>query len=147
MNCQDCQNELLQQPIVSADAQKHLDGCAECRAFAQTLTLAVPPAPAPALDARVLDSCRGVLAAQRRLRQSRRRRTWLGVAAAAVVLLGVTLVQLRNPAAPDPVTPRENAWVATGEYTEALSWDVGVSLSTTELDQMELDLEFLTAGL
>ena len=28
------------------------------------------------------------------------------------------------------------------EYTEALSWDVGVSLSSAELDQVELDLEW-----
>ena len=32
-------------------------------------------------------------------------------------------------------------------YTEALSWDVDVSLSSTELDRMEFDLAMLNAGL
>ena len=83
MNCQDCQNELLQHPTLSADAQAHLDGCTECRAFAQTLAMAVPATPAPELDDAVRSACAGVLAARRQLRARRqtRRRVLLGLAA------------------------------------------------------------------
>lgn len=145
MNCQDCQNEVLQHAKLSDDAQAHLDGCAECRAFAQVLTLAVPPTPSKELDARVISGCHGVLAAQRRLRRTRR--ALLSIAAVVAVLLSVAIfhTQSQSPLVAKPefagsVLPAE-------EYTEALSWDVGVSLSSAELDQVELDLELLTAGL
>ena len=146
MNCQDCQNELLQQEGRLSDAAlAHLDGCNQCRAFAQALTLAVPPKPTPEVDARVLDSCRGILAARRRLRRSRR--LLLGVAAAAAVLLSVALFHTHTPQ-PSPRLPNAAGTAAVpGEYTDALSWDVGVSIASAELDRMELDLELLTAGL
>ena len=151
MNCQDCQNELLQHANLSPDAQAHLDGCAECRAYARALLLAVPLTPTPEVDARVLASCRGVLAGRRQLRQRHHRQVLWGIAAAAAVLLSVALFHTHTPA---PPVPRPGAFSGieatlsdTGEYADALSWDVGVSLSTAELDQMELDLELLTAGL
>ena len=151
MNCQDCQNELLQHANLSPNAQAHLDDCAECRAFAQALLLAVPPTPTPEVDARVLASCRGVLAGRRQLRQRHYRQVLLGIAAAAAVVLSVALFHTHTPA---PVPPRPGASSGiganlsdTGEFTDALSWDVGVSLSSAELDQLELDLELLTAGL
>ncbi len=149
MNCQDCQNELLQHPTLSADAQAHLDGCTECRAFAQTLAMAVPATPAPELDDAVRSACAGVLAARRQLRARRqtRRRVLMGLAAAVAVVLSVALLHTEPTAAPKPPVPTLASAAAQGEYTEALSWDVGVSLSTAELDQVELDLELMTAGL
>lgn len=151
MNCQDCQNELLQHVNLSPSAQAHLDGCAECHAFAQTLLLAVPPTPTPEVDSRVLANCRGVLAGRRQLRQRHHRQVLLGLAAAAAVLLSVALFHMHTPAPPVPRLGVPSGFDATlsdvGEFTDALSWDVGVSLSSAELDQMELDLELLTAGL
>ena len=59
----------------------------------------------------------------------------------------MALLHTEPTAAPKPPVPTLASAAAQGEYTEALSWDVGVSLSTAELDQVELDLELLTAGL
>ena len=146
MNCQDCQNQLLQHSQLSSATQAHLDNCAECRDFAKLLTLVSPPVPSPELDSRVVAGCRGILAARRRLRRCRQ--ALLGFAAAAAVLLSVALFHTHSQA---PVTthPKLAASLTptAEEYTEALSWDVGVSLSSAELDQVELDLELLTAGL
>lgn len=147
MNCQDCQNELLQHSELSSATQAHLDNCVECRDFAKLLTLVSPPEPSPELDSRVVAGCRGILAAHRRWR--RYRQALLGIAAAAAVLLSVTLFHTRSQAPMAPPHPELAVGLspAAEEYTEALSWDVGVSLSAAELDQVELDLELLTAGL
>ena len=153
MNCQNCQMELLENGRCSAEAQSHLDSCPECQAFAAALELAVPPVPAPELDFQVLEACRGALAARRRLRRNARaRRLLAGIAAVLAIVLSVIVLNLApsTPNAPAPA-PRPLAanlsGGADGEYTDALSWDVGVSLSTAELDQVEMDLEFLLAGL
>ena len=147
MDCQICQEELLEQRQLSAEALAHLDSCAECQAFAATLALAVPPVPAPELESRVRAACHGTLAARRHLRwKNRARRLLAGVAAAVAVVLSVMLLNT-PPAGKNSAATRPLATTGTGEYTEALSWDVGVSLSATELDQAEMDLELLFAGL
>ncbi|MBO4618561.1 MAG: hypothetical protein J5654_00470 [Victivallales bacterium] len=147
MNCQECQNELLLHSELSSTAQTHLDNCAECRDFAKLLVLVSPPEPSPELDSRVVAGCRGILAARRHWR--RYRQALLGVAAAAAVLLSVTIFHTRSQGPMAPPHPELAVGFAptAEEYTEALSWDVGVSLSSAELDQVELDLELLTAGL
>ena len=175
MNCHDCQIELLARSTVSSEARKHLESCAECRAFAATVLLAVPPCPSAETDLRTLGACHGILAARR---YRRVRRLLYAIAACAAILLAITLLLRNSPGAttPGPVahpqiaqnTPRvtppteqavaaavsDNTTAVTSAqpsllelYTEALSWDVDVSLSTQELDQMEFNLALLNAGL
>lgn len=173
MNCQECQTELLQHATASADALAHLDTCRECQAFAATALLATPATPTHELDAQVQTACHGILAARRLARRRLRLRRLLYAAAACVAILAGVLFHLRRaseaspagspqiatavplvskpdalPSAASPtvadVAPRQSLLEL---YTEALSWDVDVSLSSTELDQMEFDLAMLNAGL
>ena len=145
MNCHICQETLLENGGLSAEARRHLACCQDCQRFAATLAWAVPPRPAPELDSRVLSACGGVLAACRQLRRQRKvSRLLAGIAAAVLVMLSVAV--LETPKVANPAM-RRLAPADGGEYTEALSWDVGVTLSSAELDQVEMDLELLIAGL
>ncbi|MBQ4479878.1 MAG: hypothetical protein II943_04485 [Victivallales bacterium] len=150
-----------------------MESCAECRAFATAALLAVPPRPSLETDARTLGACHGILAVRRR---RRRMRFIYAAAACAAILLGITLLLRNSPDSTIPVgspkiaqnTPqatqpdRSTALAIAASdasdaasnqpslleiYTEALSWDVDVSLSTKELDQMEFNLALLNAGL
>ncbi|MFA4943826.1 MAG: hypothetical protein WC789_03900 [Lentisphaeria bacterium] len=107
MNCHDVQQELLRDGgWVSPEMEKHLAACGECRGFKRVLHLAelppgraAVPAPPAAVDA-------AIRAAARRPRPG----LWLRLAAAAVLVLGLTLVVHRwhwrpgagTDAVPDP---------------------------------------------
>ena len=111
------------------------------------------------------------------LRQLHLRRTLYAMAACLAILLGIVFYLHNTPesstinppqiAIASPSSPTNSVGrpaevvplVAENEdtplpqqsllelYTEALSWDVDVSLSSTELDRMEFDLAMLNAGL
>ena len=111
------------------------------------------------------------------LRQLHLRRAFYAMAACLAILLGIVFylqstpetapvnppqIAIATPSSPAnsvghpaEVVPQvaENADTSLPQqsllelYTEALSWDVDVSLSSTELDRMEFDLAMLNAGL
>lgn len=140
MNCNDCQHELLQGGVaVGSDAERHLDTCRDCRQFAQLVDMISPgAAPTPELDRQTL------AAATLHLRRHRLARSFRLAAAAAAILVLAAAAALTLHLRPDP-QPTLLAGVSERLQTE--HWMVAWADADSEIDNLELQLAVVTAGL
>lgn len=139
MTCNDCQNELLNGGLAAGSAsERHLDTCRDCRQFARLVDMLSPhAAPAPELDRQILAT------ATMQMRRRRLARSFRQVAAAAA-LLALAAVALTLYLRPAPQPPL----LATApDLLQTEHWMVAWADADNEIDNLELQLAVVTAGL